>query len=170
MAAVIHSLWAHGDKNALILPANIPIDNRRIQFELTRYLSDNWTPIIEKDVDGSNSLQFVWMGIFDFRKICSLPQSSKNHLSGISTTQTAADLSLEDRRVKLGCAMPGESPSIFGDALRRLSGAATYLYQDGTRYWFYQPNQPSPKNLQRFTNECDDSDRILRLSKRMRFR
>jgi hypothetical protein len=24
--------------------------------------------------------------------------------------------------------MPGESPAIFGDALRRLAGAATYLY------------------------------------------
>jgi len=32
--------------------------------------------------------------------------------------------------------MPGESPSIFGDALRRLSGSATYLYQDGSRYWY----------------------------------
>jgi hypothetical protein len=32
--------------------------------------------------------------------------------------------------------MPGESPSIFGDALRRLSAAATYLYQDSTRYWY----------------------------------
>ena len=27
--------------------------------------------------------------------------------------------------------MPGESPAIFGDALRRLAAAATYLYQDG---------------------------------------
>jgi hypothetical protein len=35
--------------------------------------------------------------------------------------------------VKLGCVMPGESPAVFGDALRRLAAsAATYLYQDGT--------------------------------------
>jgi len=27
-----------------------------VQFELTRYLSDNWVPVIEKDVDGPNSL------------------------------------------------------------------------------------------------------------------
>jgi hypothetical protein len=32
--------------------------------------------------------------------------------------------------------MPGESPSIFGDALRRLSTSATYLYQDSARYWY----------------------------------
>ena len=32
--------------------------------------------------------------------------------------------------------MPGESPAAFGDALRRLSSAATFLYQDGPRYWY----------------------------------
>ena len=26
--------------------------------------------------------------------------------------------------------------AIFGDAMRRLAGAATYLYQDGPRYWY----------------------------------
>ncbi len=56
MAAVIHSLWEKGDRNSLIQPVNIPIDDPRVQFELTRYLSDNWVPIIEKDVDGPNSL------------------------------------------------------------------------------------------------------------------
>ena len=52
MAAVIHSLWEKGDRNPLILPANIAIDERRVQFELTRYLADNWTPVIETDIDG----------------------------------------------------------------------------------------------------------------------
>jgi hypothetical protein len=32
--------------------------------------------------------------------------------------------------------MPGESLGVFDDALRRLSGAATFLYQDGARYWY----------------------------------
>jgi len=30
--------------------------------------------------------------------------------------------------------MPGEAPAVFGDALRRLAGAATYLHQDGPRF------------------------------------
>jgi hypothetical protein len=34
MAAVIHSLWEKGDRNPLILPANLPIDDHRVQFEL----------------------------------------------------------------------------------------------------------------------------------------
>ncbi|OQC08741.1 MAG: hypothetical protein BWX80_00168 [Candidatus Hydrogenedentes bacterium ADurb.Bin101] len=44
MAAVIHSLWEKGDRSPLILPSTIPIDDPRVQFELTRYLSDNWGP------------------------------------------------------------------------------------------------------------------------------
>ena len=38
--------------------------------------------------------------------------------------------------MKLGCVMPGEAPGVFGDALRRLAAAATYLYQDGPRAWY----------------------------------
>ena len=45
MAAVIHCLWEKGDKNPLILPSTIPIDDARVQFELTRYLSDAWAPM-----------------------------------------------------------------------------------------------------------------------------
>ena len=50
MAAVIHSLWEKGDRGPLILPANLSIDDSRVQFELTRYLPDYWVPVIEKDV------------------------------------------------------------------------------------------------------------------------
>jgi len=56
MAAVIHSLWERGDQNPLIMPASLPLDDQRVQFEMTRYLSDNWPPVIAKDVDGPNSL------------------------------------------------------------------------------------------------------------------
>jgi hypothetical protein len=41
--------------------------------------------------------------------------------------------------------MPGESSAVFGDALRRLAAAATYLYQDGPRYWY--STQPTVTKL-----------------------
>jgi len=41
--------------------------------------------------------------------------------------------------------MPGESPAVFGDALRRLAAAATYLYQDGPRVWY--ATQPTVTKL-----------------------
>ena len=56
MAAVIHCLWESGDRSPLIQPWNIRLDDQRVQNELTRYLSDNWTPVIAKDVDGPDAL------------------------------------------------------------------------------------------------------------------
>lgn len=137
MAAVIHSLWEKGDRNPLILPANIPIDDPRVQFELTRYLSDNWVPVIEKDVDGPNALPLRLDGeVPNLGKLSACRRVARTVYLGSAPNTAAANQGLEDRRVKLGCVMPGESPAIFGDALRRLGSSATYLYQDGTRYWY----------------------------------
>jgi predicted AAA+ superfamily ATPase len=146
MAAVIHSLWEKGDKNPLILPANIPIDDPRVQFELTRYLSDNWVPIIEKDVDGPSSLPLRVDGdVPNLGKFAACRRVARTIYLGSAPTATAANKGIEDRQIKLGCVMPGESPAVFGDALRRLAAAATYLYQDGPRYWY--STQPTVTKL-----------------------
>jgi predicted AAA+ superfamily ATPase len=170
MAAVIHSLWEKGDRNPLILPANIPIDEPRVQFELTRYLSDNWVPVIEKDVDGPNSLPLRLDGeVPNLGKYAACRRVARTIYLGSAPIATAAHRGLEDRRIKLGCVMPGESPAIFGDALRRLAGAATYLYQDGPRYWY--STQPTVTNLaeQRAEQLKRDPDKVVQeLDKRLR--
>lgn len=146
MAAVIHSLWQKGDRNPLILPANIPIDDPRVQFELTRYLQDNWVPVIEKDVDGPSSLPLRLDGeVPGLGRYAACRRVARAIYMGSAPTGTAAHRGIEDRRIKLGCVMPGESPAIFGDALRRLASAATYLYQDGARYWY--STQPTVTKL-----------------------
>ena len=137
MAAVIHSLWEGGDRNPLILPSTIPIDDQRVQFELTRYLSDTWTPIIAKDVDGPNSLPLrIDADNANLGKLSATRRVARTIYLGSAPTASAAQRGLEDRRVKLGCVMPGDQPAVFGDALRRLASAATYLYQDGPRAWY----------------------------------
>jgi predicted AAA+ superfamily ATPase len=170
MAAVIHSLWEKGDKNPLILPANISIDDPRVQFELTRYLSDNWTPIIEKDVDGPSSLPLRLDGeLPNLGKFSACRRVARTIYLGSAPTATAAHLGIEDRRVKLGCVMPGESAAVFGDALRRLAGAATYLYQDGPRYWY--STQPTVTKLaeDRAEQLKRDPDKVVHeLDKRVR--
>jgi predicted AAA+ superfamily ATPase len=146
MAAVIHSLWEKGDRNPLILPSTIPIDDARIQFELTRYLSDNWVPIIEKDVDGPSSLPLkVDSEVPNLGKVHATRRVARTIYLGSAPTSAAAHRGLEDRQVKLGCVMPGESPAVFGDALRRLAALATYLYQDGPRAWY--ATQPTVTKL-----------------------
>ncbi|MFM7173860.1 MAG: ATP-binding protein, partial [Caldilinea sp.] len=146
MAAVIHSLWEKGDRNPLILPANIAIDDPRVQFELTRYLSDNWVPVIEKDVDGPSSLPLhLDAEVSNLGKFAASRRVARTIYLGSAPTLAAAHRGLEDRRVKLGCVLPGESPTVFGDALRRLAAAATYLYQDGSRFWY--STQPTVTKL-----------------------
>jgi predicted AAA+ superfamily ATPase len=146
MAAVIHSLWEKGDRNPLIMPANIPIDDNRVRDELTRYLSDNWKPIIEKDVDGPDSLPLTIDGeVPNLGKFSACRRVARAIYLGSAPITSAANKGVEDRRVKLGCVMPGETPAVFGDALRRLAQTATYLYQDGTRYWY--DTQPTVTKL-----------------------
>ncbi len=170
MASVIHSLWEKGDRNPLILPANISIDDPRVQFELTRYLSDNWVPVIEKDVDGPNALPLrIDRDVPNLGKFAACRRVARTIYLGSAPTATAANRGIEDRRVKLGCVMPGESPSVFGDALRRLSTAATYLYQDGPRYWY--STQPTVTKLaedraEQFKRNLDAV--VLELDKRLR--
>jgi predicted AAA+ superfamily ATPase len=146
MASVIHCLWEKGDRNPLILPCMIPIDDPRVQFELTRYLSDNWVPVIEKDVDGPNSLPLrIDSEVANLGKLHATRRVARTIYLGSAPTAAAAHRGLEDRRVKLGCVMPGEVPSHFVDALRRLTAAATYLYQDGPRVWY--STQPTVTKL-----------------------
>ena len=119
------------------MPANIAIDDSRVQFEMTRYLSDNWAPILEKDVDGPGSLPLkIDTEVPNLGKFAATRRVARTIYLGSAPTTDAAHHGIEDRRIKLGCVMPGESPAVFGDALRRLAGAATYLYQDGSHYWY----------------------------------
>lgn len=170
MAAVIHSLWEKGDRNPLILPSLVPIDDPRVQSELTRYLSDNWAPIIEKDVDGPNSLPLkIDADQPNLGKLHATRRVARAIYLGSAPTSAAAHRGVEDRRVKLGCVMPGESPAVFGDALRRLAATATYLYQDGPRFWY--ATQPTVTKLaeDRAEQFKRDADKVaLELDARLR--
>ncbi|MBD1895772.1 Swt1 family HEPN domain-containing protein [Coleofasciculus sp. FACHB-129] len=142
MAKVIHFLWEQGDKGLLILPANVALADSQVQSELTHYLEDSWVPVIEKDVDGPNSLPVSLDNQTpNLGRYSACRRVTRTIYMGSAPIQRAANRGLEDRRVKLGCVQPGESVAIFGDALRRLTDQATYLYVDNNRYWVStQPN------------------------------
>jgi hypothetical protein len=124
----------------------VAIDDPRVQSELTRYLSDNWVPVIEKDVDGPNSLPLkLDSELPNLGKFSACRRVARAIYMGSAPTTAAAHKGIEDRRVRLGCVMPGESPAVFGDALRRMASAATYLYADGPHYWY--STQPTVTKL-----------------------
>jgi len=146
MAAVIHSLWERQDGNLLIMPATVPIDDPAVQFELTRYLDDQWTPVIAKDVDGEHSLPLsLDREVPNLGRYSACRRVARTIYVGSAPTQRAANRGIDDRQVKLGCVQPGETVATFGDALRRLTDRATYLYVDGRRYWY--STQPTVTRL-----------------------
>lgn len=146
MAAVIHALWERNDSSLLILPANIPIDAGPVQFELTRYMEDNWVPVIEKDVDGPNSLPLALdRENPNLGRYSACRRVARTLYMGSAPTAKAKNPGLDERAIKLGCVQPGESVATFGDALRRLTDQSTHLYLDRSRYWF--STQPSVTRL-----------------------
>ncbi|MDR7897417.1 MULTISPECIES: Swt1 family HEPN domain-containing protein [unclassified Thermosynechococcus] len=143
MAKVIHCLWAREDRSLMILPAHVPMDDQQVQAELTRYLEDNWLPVIDKDVDGANSLPLTLdRQNSNLGRYSACRRVARTIYMGSAPTLRAANRGIDDRRIKLGCVQPGETPATFGDALRYLTDRATYLYVDESkRYWIStQPN------------------------------
>ncbi|HZQ56036.1 MAG TPA: Swt1 family HEPN domain-containing protein [Bryobacteraceae bacterium] len=137
MSSIIHQLWIREDKNLLILPASVPVDAPTVQEELIRYLPQEWKFVIEKDIDGPNSLPLR----LDrenpvFGRFSACRRVARTLYIGSAPTMDAAKKGIEDRRIKLGCFQPGETSATFGDALRKLYDQSTYLYQDGSRYWY----------------------------------
>ena len=146
MAAVIHELWERNDSSLLIMPATIPIDAPAVSSELTRYLEEGWTPVIESDIDGPYALPLrLDRENPNLGRYSATRRVARTIYLGSAPTQKAANRGIDDRSIKLGCVQPGESPATFGDALRHLTDQATYLYVDGQRYWYSL--QPSVTRL-----------------------
>jgi hypothetical protein len=159
MAAVIHTLWERQEAGLLILPAMVPIDEPAVQFELTRYLDDPWVPVLEKDVDGAHSLPLhLDRENPNLGHYSACRRVARTLFLGSAPTLHTGNRGLEDRRVKLGCAQPGEAVATFGDALRRLTDQAMHLYVDGRRYWY--ATQPSVTRLAQDRAVQQDPDAV----------
>lgn len=160
MAAVIHALWEREDRSILILPAHLPLDHSKVMSEFCQYLPDRWETVIEKDIDGADSLpRKIDLAKTNLGRYSACRRVARALFLGSAPMPGAANRGVEDRRIKLGCAQPGESPSLFGDALRHMAQSATYLYQDSTRYWY--STQPTVTKLaddraEQFKNHPDE--------------
>ena len=79
-------------------------------------------------------------------QVCRLPPRGAHHLSRLRAHSPAPPTTASRTAASSSApCMPGESPAVFGDALRRLAAAATYLYQDGPHYWY--STQPTVTKL-----------------------
>lgn len=136
MASVIHELWVRQDTNLMILPSMVPVDAPTVKDNLLRYLEPTWSPVIEKDIDGPSSLPLRLDGQNpNFGRVSAARRVARTLFIGSAPTLQSSNKGLEDLHIKLGCAQPGESVAVFGDALRRLTDQASHIYVDGKRYW-----------------------------------
>ncbi len=138
MAAVIHQLWTRNDASLLIMPGTVPLATTPVRNELLRYLPDTWTAVFDRDVDGPESLPLVIDGeVPALGRYAASRRVARTIFVGSAPSVAAQRVrGLEEIRVRLGCAQPGEPAAVFGDALRRMGSQLTYLYSDGSRYWY----------------------------------
>jgi len=138
MASIIHELWERQDASLLIMPGLVPIDSTAVRFEITRYLPEGWGAVLDKDVDGATSRPLILdRENPNLGRYSACRRVSRTVFIGSAPSVSAQKArGVEEVRIKLGCVQPGETPAVFGDALRRLSEDLTYLYSDASRYWF----------------------------------
>lgn len=138
MAAVIHQLWIDNDQSLMIMPASIPLWKAKVRDEMLRHLPDGWPPIVDADIDGTDSKPFE----LD-RQVSMLGQHQASRrvaraiFVGSAPSVAAQSVrGIEEVRIRLATIQPGEKTAPFTDALHRMSKLLTYLYSDGSRYWY----------------------------------
>ncbi|WP_198953633.1 ATP-binding protein [Rhodopirellula sp. MGV] len=151
MAKVIYRLWKDNNSDGLILPSSLPLYDGDSRNELVYYLSAGWDAVLEKDIDGERAettaidTKETRFGEYHAARrvartlfLGSAPSAgSSQGSSGKPDTR-----GIDRGRVLLGCVQPGQSSSLYSDALNRLSDRLHYLNtsgdktQDSTRFWF----------------------------------
>ena len=146
MAKVIHRLWQDNDKDLMILPGSLPLYDGSARNELINYLSPGWDPVMDRDIDGEGAETTVlekkeprFGSVQAARRVARTVFLS----SAPSSVNTKAGRRGIDRaRVLLGCLQPGQTSSLYSDALNRLADQLHYMSSSGdksqstTRYWF----------------------------------
>jgi len=137
MAQVIHALWSGNDRAPMIMPGNVPIDDATVATELVSNLSEVWPPIIHRDVDGEDSTpRAIDLQYPNLNQYAATRRVARTVLIGSAPSLNSANRGIEIQRIRLGSVLPGEQVSVFNDALAKLVARATYLYNEGTRYWY----------------------------------
>ena len=146
MAKVIYRLWQDNNNDLMILPGSLPLYDGSARNELIYYLGPGWDPVMDRDVDGEGAettelekREPRFGSVQAARRVARTVFLS----SAPSSVTTKPGLRGLDRaRVLLGCLQPGQTSSLYSDALNRLADQLHYLNssgdrtQDATRYWF----------------------------------
>ena len=165
MAQVIYELWVNQDQSAMIMPGSIPVSSPRVMPEFRRYLSDNWSSIIEQDVDGDNSVPYkVDVENPNLQKRSATKRVARAVFLGTAPTEDAKNSGLDSRQISLGVVQPKETPSLFGDALGRLDYQALNLHSEQGRYR-YSTKHNLNRIAQRYASDIEDEILVAQIDK-----
>jgi hypothetical protein len=145
MAAVIYELWMGNDASLMIMPGSIPLNVPTVRDELTRHLPENWNSIVDKEVDGKDSIPYRkdQPGSHYSMYMAARRVARTIMLGSAPTGREQVVRGIEASRIRLGVVQPGENIPVFNDALNALRNELSYLYSNpsGDRYWY--DNRPT---------------------------
>ena len=137
LSKVVHALWVSQDAAPLIMSGSLPLDVTEARDEITQYLEDSWKPIIDADVDGPGSSPVaIDASRSTFGQRALTRRIARTIFLASAPTLRSAHKGVEQQRIWLGVAVPGDQMGNFGSALHLLGDRATYLYNDGGRWWY----------------------------------
>ncbi|TVQ73610.1 MAG: ATP-binding protein, partial [Balneolaceae bacterium] len=158
MATVIHCLWEKKDRNPIILPSTMPINDSRVQSEITRYQHKDWVKVIGSDVDGPEAVsRKIDSDHAHLGQLHAARRVARTIYIGSSPVAEGLQQGIDELRVMLGCVMPGESPAIFNDAIQHLVAESTYLNQDEAQLWYATRPSVTKMALERARALLDES-------------
>ncbi len=138
MAIVIHRLWNSDNRDALIMPGSIPMDDSNVRNKSIHYLPQGWEPVIEKEIDGPRSEPFDIDGHDTrFGSVQAARRAARTiFLGSAPSTGDQMIRGIKADQILLGTLQPGQTVGVFEDVLRRLRDRLHYLYSEQDRFWF----------------------------------
>lgn len=138
MAIVIHRLWNSNDKDPLIMPGTLPLEDAVVRNKSIHYLPNGWEPVIEREIDGPRSAAMDIDGHDTrFGSVQAARRVARTIFLG-----SAPSISLQAVRgikvegILLGAVQPGQAVGTYEDVIKRLRDRLHYLYGEKDSYWF----------------------------------
>ncbi|HFD86238.1 MAG TPA: ATP-binding protein, partial [Gammaproteobacteria bacterium] len=138
MAIVIHRLWNTDNRDALIMPGTLPLDDSNVRTKSIHYLPQGWEPVIEREIDGPHSAPADIDGHDTrFGSVQAARRTARTiFLGSAPAAANQAVRGIQTERILLGAVQPGQTVGVFEDVLKRLRDRLHYLYSEQDRYWF----------------------------------
>ena len=166
MAIVIHRLWNTDNRDALIMPGTLPLDDSNVRTKSIHYLPQGWEPVIEREIDGPHSVPFEIDGHDTrFGSVQAARRTARTiFLGSAPAAANQAVRGIQTERILLGAVQPGQTVGVFEDVLKRLRDRLHYLYSEQERYWFdTRPNLR--REMESRKQNISGSDELLPLIK-----